>query len=181
MREKGDQFSDFNFLCFFWWVTFQYSHLKNASKCTPRVHGSTHLITSQCSYSDSSLVNGMGANIPSPPTVLKMPVNIKSWGNHYLQSRETKTSCCSLLPSCLVHLQHLTCSHLEQTHQICPWISVSFAGPLRGKQWLGKYVACHFSSSFYSSNKYLWCECTQFVCIQNHVLHIVFFGFSVRV
>lgn len=68
----------------------------------------------------------------------------------------------------------------KQTHQICPWICVSFAGPLHGEQWLGRYVGCSFSSSFYSSNKYLWCECTQFVCIQYRVLHIVFFGISVK-
>lgn len=72
-----------------------------------------HTLTSQCWYSYASLVNGKEANIPSSPTVLNMPVNTKSRGNYGLQSRESKTSFCPFLPSCLVHLQHLACSHLE--------------------------------------------------------------------
>lgn len=51
--------------------------------------------------------------IPSPPALLKMPLYIESRGNYCLQSRESKTSCCPFLPSCLAHLQHLACSHLE--------------------------------------------------------------------
>lgn len=64
MREKGDQYLDFNFLCCFWWVTSQYPHLKNVSRCTPGVHGSTQLTTTWCWCSGALLGKWDGGQYP---------------------------------------------------------------------------------------------------------------------
>lgn len=120
------------------------------------------------------------------PTSLPLPLSLSCW----LPPKEEATITCSpvrirtvLFPySSPTRFTHSIWPAVvwKQTHQICSWICMSFAGPLYGKRWLGRYVGCSFSSFFNSSNKYLWCECTQFVCIQYDVLHIVFFGISVK-
>lgn len=91
---------------------FPIPHLKNSSKRTPGVPGSTQLQPG-VDAAVPSWANGMEANILFPPTVLTLPVTPKSRGNHYLQSRESKNSCSPVLLSCRVHPQHLTCSCLE--------------------------------------------------------------------
>lgn len=159
--------------------TFQYPHLKNASKCTPRVHGNTHLLTSSCWFllSYSSLGNGMEAKIPSPPTLLKMPVNTKSRGNYCLQSRESKISCCPFLPSCLVHLQHLACSHVETNTpnlslDLC---EVSRVLPCKAKAWAACGLSFFKLFLFKQQKSVVW---VNLVCLQTEpwtAHHILWF------
>lgn len=159
----------FFFWCLFWWVTFQCPHLKNVSKCSPRVHGNNPKLIHL--YSPGQMIG----KPTSLFTLLSLGWQLASKsGVSYCILRAEGARTAVLPFSFPPWYTYCTWPVFSWKHIICPWICVSFVGSLHGKQWLGWYVGCSFSNSFYSSNKYLWCECTQLVCIQYCFLCICF-------